>query len=622
MDLETPALPTTFTRAIVLGAAPGSAGAHFAADQARKMPPGSQRAELLGVLLNGPNKTSAPKWMLEAAVHEGLSEADHYYQPRQFELCIQALTHPECPAQLISSILRDCTETQLARMGQSRHMRALAGAAANELRRRSAEPQPLKRGLPTPAQIVLRIDSLDDAMFDAAISLLPTEPEREQDRPAWRGMWTAVLQNHPERHRQLLDHDTNSELIRRCLISDLPWKVEPRLLRRLAREDLARFDAHLVVAKASRMRRDGTSSATVRKQFAAEIAALEDPLRQELDSYLEDLNGQLRLGCQAAATWVSKAVREDWRYVLNPAEAKSNFREPEKWHATPEDLAQIARMFAQRTVIALEMWESNPRMPVSEPWELTWAIEVLKHLVWIPEQAKAAVGSLVADADLGRRNSIEKGKRSHESLRQFDSAIKELAGLVAEPAQTVSDSDLPRESPEVVTVRQLAAIKLEQLLRYLQLHPGIDELVEKALMAAVWGGYVSQSEFCAIMSRHSEPRRAILEITHALRARLGGGPRYREYWARLVLELPECDREIIRALPAWAVVTSRGGPEISMHPDSTDAVFDGLGENHDAWKRFDSSPIAYSGPAAWLRLGDILDSARTGAKWPEPPAAK
>lgn len=624
MNSETPALPTRFTRAVALCAKPGSAGAHLAADQARCMPPGNERAELLGALLSGPNKASAPEWMLEAAAHEGLSGEDYHYLPKRFELCIQALTHPECPALLLSSVLRDCTDIQLARMGQPHCPPALVGTAANELRRRSGEPQPLKRDLPTPAQVVLCTGSLDDAMFDTAISLLPTKPEQgpDQGRSAWRAMWRAILKGQPDRHRQLLGSDANRELIRRCLISDLPWKVEPRLLKQLAREDLAQFDAHVVVAEASRMRRDGTAIATVRKRFAAEIATLDGSLRQELDSCLEDENGRLRLGCQATATWVSKAVRDDWRYLLDPAEAKSNFGKLEEWYASPEDLAQIGRMFAQRTIIALEMWEPNPRMPLSEPWELTWAIEVLKRLTWIPVQTKAAVESMVADAALGKRNSAEGRNRSRDSLRQFDRAVNTLESLALAPTQSAPAPDLPQESPEVITLRQLATMKHEQLLRYLQLHPGIDGLVEKALVATVRSGYINQSEFCAILSQHSEPRRAILDITQHLRARLGGVLSHRESWVRHVLDLPECDREIIRALPAWTVMTSWSGLEIGMHPDSTDVVFDGLGDDHDAWTRFASSPITHSGPGAWLRLGDLLDAARTGAEWPKPPATR
>ncbi|GHA08299.1 hypothetical protein GCM10010329_33840 [Streptomyces spiroverticillatus] len=42
----------------------------------------------------------------------------------------------------------------------------------------------------------------------------------------------------------------------------------------------------------------------------------------------------------------------------------------------------------------------------------------------------------------------------------------------------------------------------------------------------------------------------------------------------------------------------------------------------EAWERLTHAPIGNSGPAAWQRLGDVLDAAAQGAAWPKPPAAR
>ncbi|MFD3791111.1 hypothetical protein [Streptomyces cyaneofuscatus] len=47
-----------------------------------------------------------------------------------------------------------------------------------------------------------------------------------------------------------------------------------------------------------------------------------------------------------------------------------------------------------------------------------------------------------------------------------------------------------------------------------------------------------------------------------------------------------------------------------------------LGSDQDAWDRFASCPATHSGPAAWLRLGDLLDAAAKGTPWSKPPAGR
>jgi hypothetical protein len=44
-----------------------------------------------------------------------------------------------------------------------------------------------------------------------------------------------------------------------------------------------------------------------------------------------------------------------------------------------------------------------------------------------------------------------------------------------------------------------------------------------------------------------------------------------------------------------------------------------LGDDEAAWQRLAASPATYAGPTVWLRLGDILDAARSGGDWPAPP---
>jgi hypothetical protein len=78
-----------------------------------------------------------------------------------------------------------------------------------------------------------------------------------------------------------------------------------------------------------------------------------------------------------------------------------------------------------------------------------------------------------------------------------------------------------------------------------------------------------------------------------------------------------CDPQPIRALPAWTALKLSGA---RAYPGIADVVVAALGDDETAWQRFAASPATYAGPTAWLRLGDVLDAARSGGDWPAPPA--
>lgn len=79
---------------------------------------------------------------------------------------------------------------------------------------------------------------------------------------------------------------------------------------------------------------------------------------------------------------------------------------------------------------------------------------------------------------------------------------------------------------------------------------------------------------------------------------------------------------LVRALPAWPALHARGDRYGSAHPSVVAAVRDALGTDQAAWNRFATCPATNSGPTAWLRLGDLLDAAATGAPWPKPPGSR
>ncbi|MGW6062605.1 hypothetical protein [Streptomyces sp. NPDC055189] len=138
-------------------------------------------------------------------------------------------------------------------------------------------------------------------------------------------------------------------------------------------------------------------------------------------------------------------------------------------------------------------------------------------------------------------------------------------------------------------------------------------------MATAAGDYRSNQDFDDVLRRHSSPDSVLHRLTFDLRGRLGGGPAWREAWTRLVLARPDTGLDLVLALPAWSALRARGGQHGSSHPLVVSVVCDALGTDQDAWDRFAACPATYSGAPAWLRLGDLLDSAVAGTPWPKPP---
>lgn len=164
-------------------------------------------------------------------------------------------------------------------------------------------------------------------------------------------------------------------------------------------------------------------------------------------------------------------------------------------------------------------------------------------------------------------------------------------------------------APGEVTVRELAGVPAQALREYLDRHPGYDSLVEKALLACAASGHRSDDDFEDVLRRHGSPDTVLLRLTEGLRGNLGGGPSWREAWTRLVLARREIRPELVRALPAWSALRARGGRYRSAHPAVVSVVRETLSADQDAWDRFATCPATYSGPTAWLRLGDLLDAA-------------
>ncbi|MFF5719870.1 hypothetical protein [Streptomyces buecherae] len=192
--------------------------------------------------------------------------------------------------------------------------------------------------------------------------------------------------------------------------------------------------------------------------------------------------------------------------------------------------------------------------------------------------------------------------------------------IIGDPSAAARKSALG--DPRNVTVRDLANASAEVLEGYLARHIGDDDLVEKVLLSFA-SSPRSQPTFADVLARHSAPRTALLSITTGLRRRLAPPPGHWELWVREVLALLDCDPELVRALPVWTALTIGGGfRRREAHNVVTTAVMSTLRGSEEAWERFVSSPASYSGPTAWLRLGDILDAAVHGTPWPTPPSGR
>lgn len=83
--------------------------------------------------------------------------------------------------------------------------------------------------------------------------------------------------------------------------------------------------------------------------------------------------------------------------------------------------------------------------------------------------------------------------------------------------------------------------------------------------------------------------------------------------------MPNCGPEVIRALPAWTALKLSGGYS-RAYPEIIDVIIDALGDEAVAWQRLADSPVSYTGPTAWLRLGEVLDAAQSDGHWPTAPS--
>ncbi|MFE6397510.1 hypothetical protein [Streptomyces alboflavus] len=638
-------LPNAFLHVIAAEAAPDSPPVRMAAERARELPASTDRDDLLLALLLGALSDAAPEWMLQAAVDSDLQKENPSYLSPSMRLAAVALSHPSCTNALREESLRRCSVPQLGVLGRERCGEALAQTIVAELQSRGPHGQPMTPELlkePSAAQLILRETNLHDAVFFAALGLLPDHPRpshadrSEADsvmarfdkymaaRDAWETMWEHVVTRHTRRHRQLVvwaEGGIADHIIRRHLLGTAPWDVEPSLLEEVADDDLSRFATSELITHVCRMLRDGMTEQEVRSRLADELEALGPKRRQHVESVFGDSTDELDYGLRAAVSWVEAAADGTWQYVLTPSQAKPRYGEPHTWLASDELLASLGQRFAATAVKALRLWEpeSEPSRPT--PRDLRWVHAMLLHLPHISEEVKGQTRAVVRHIHPRSRSRWEHRdfaqQRDDEQLTEIRAAIERILGDTATTARKSALGD-----PEQVTVADLSRASEEVLLDYLDRHAGNDTLVEKALLSFVSHAYRPKLSFSDVLARHSAPEAALLRITTNLRRHLGGGPSLREAWARQVLASQDCTPELIRALPAWTVLTVGGDRYRSAHKAVAAVVLSALGDNDEAWSRFASSPASYAGPTAWLRLGDVLDASVQGTAWPKPPSAK
>ncbi|MET8425233.1 hypothetical protein [Nocardia sp. NPDC004860] len=436
-------------------------------------------------------------------------------------------------------------------------------------------------------------------------------------------MWTTVLKRQSDRHAELVDRtedDPANDVIRSQLLRNMPWMVEPTLLKDLAAVDLDGFHTAVLTTDLCRELRDGASIEAVRNRFANRIDQLSSRGRRLVEMYFDEGVMDPKWGCNEATRWASRAVEGNWRLILNPAEAKPHYGEPYSWRASSTDLGILGRTFAETTVSALMMWEPDSDRLAGDAPLLRWVAEVLTHLPRISDDVKDVVRPIVESAREAVRASSFSVRYHHTDRGTLEKLVARIEKIAAEPAPDISSRRSALGDPAQVTRRELAEVPADVLISYLDRHTGDDLLIEKALLAvASLPNPGPRPQFGDVLGRHSDPDAAVLGLTYDLRRRLGGNPPAREQWAREVLALPNCAPNVIRALPAWTALKLSNGYG-SAYPEIIDVVTNVLGDETASWKRLAASPISYTGPAAWLRLGDVLDAARSGTDWPPPPS--
>lgn len=135
MTIEEPrsGLPIEFLRAIAAQSGPDSPPVRMAVARARELPAGSARDDLLLALLRGALSTSAPGWMLSAAIDSDLQREVASYASYSMHLSAAALGHPSCPHELRAEALRRCSVPQLGALGRRER-----GGNADDCRRQRA----------------------------------------------------------------------------------------------------------------------------------------------------------------------------------------------------------------------------------------------------------------------------------------------------------------------------------------------------------------------------------------------------------------------------------------------------------------------------------------------------
>ncbi|MFB7609854.1 hypothetical protein [Streptomyces gardneri] len=640
-------LPIEFLRTIAVRAEPDSPPARMAVERARNLPESGARDDLILALLSGALGSSAPEWMLQAAIDSGLGKEEiHLYDGSPMSLVATALAHASCSDSQREEALGRCSVPQLGVLGREGCGETLAMAVVAELSRRGPHGQPMSPHLlehPRAAQAILREPGLHDLVFLAALDLLPGFPEfpRPKDpegddvlerhktftaaREAWDTMWERIVSVQTGRHRQLITwaKDTRADhTIREHLLGTVPWDVEASLLEEVALDDLAGFDRWVLITRACRMLRDGLSKPQVRDHLSAELESATAADLRDLESFMDDALDLHDYGLHSAVSWVQSAAEGTWRHILNPSDAKSRYGEPHTWRAPDELLVALGRRFANVAVEALDLWEAEPKHTRPGPRDLRWLHAMLVHLPDLTTDVKAKARIVLQHTRPQPRKAWETGGFATDQRdRELADLRAAIEGILGDPAAAARNMALG--DPEHVTVQRLAAVPDDVLDDYLARHPGDDELVEKTLLAfASRGSYRPKIHFADVLKRHSAPKAALLQITVDLRKRLGGGPQLREGWARQVLQLPNCSADIIRALPAWTALTVGGSQRGTAHAAVALLVTTALGDDEEAWTRFADSPASYAGPTAWLRLGDILAAAADGAAWPKPPAGR
>ncbi|MFI9082151.1 hypothetical protein ACIGW8_37980 [Streptomyces sioyaensis] len=408
-------LPIEFLQTIAAEAGPDSPPVRMAAERAQALPDGQRRDGLLLALLLDALSSSAPKWMLKAAVDSDLGKETPPYPGSSMPLATAALVHPSCPNTLRKEALQRCSVPQLAVLGRESCGDRLAGALVTELKRRGPHRQPMTPELlqePSTSQLILRDPYLHDIVFSAALDLLPefprltTSADSEAEdvmtrydahmvaRKAWETMWEHVVTLHTSRHRQLVEwaedgHTTH--VIREHLLGTVPWDVEPSLLEEIATDDLVGFAVRDLITRVCRLLRDGVSEEDVRSQLADEFGALEPHVRRRVEEFFDRsddhlTDAYLKYGLRAAVSWAESAAVGSWRFLLSPSEAKTRYGEPHTWRASEELLVTLGRRFAATTLSALRLWEPDPDPGRPSPRDLRWLHAMLLHLPHVTEE--------------------------------------------------------------------------------------------------------------------------------------------------------------------------------------------------------------------------------------------